>query len=233
LLAPAIKTRHVAGLIFMCSASAAGAQVGAAVSAFSDYRFRGYTLSNGRPVAILDLGYDAPNGLYGALSGSIVASRDEGLQPLRLAFNGGYAKQLSPGLTGDVGVVHSRYSTYSGLAGDRSYTEVYGGVSAKSVGARLSLSPDYLGTSHWTLHAAINARKDITSSLTADGELGILFPLGGSYSHAHWDARAGLSQRIGSISLHVSVTARAKAPNAYVARDHHSTAIIVGISSAL
>jgi hypothetical protein len=219
--------------MFVMLPTPAAAGVGAAVSLFNDYRFRGYTLSDGRPVAILDLGYDAPNGFYGAISGSVVASNGDGIQPLRLAINGGYVAPLLHGITADIGIVHARYSTYSRLAAGRSYTEAYVGVSEKSVGARLSLSPDYLGSSRWTLHAAVNARKDITSTLTVDGELGALFPLGGGYSRARWDARAGVTQRIGRISLHAAVTARAKSANSYVARYHHPTAFILGISSAL
>jgi uncharacterized protein (TIGR02001 family) len=123
----------------------AAAQVGAVVSIFSDDRFRGYSLSEARPVGILDLSYDAPNGLYGTLSGSVVASRHDGLQPLRFAINGGYARRLRSGLTLDLGAVHSRYSEYSGIASDRYYTEVYAGVAGKLLGARISLSPDYIG----------------------------------------------------------------------------------------
>src|SRR5436190_194451 len=64
---------------FLLTASPATAQAGVAVSIFSDDRFRGYSLSDGRPVGILDLSYDAANGLYGALSGSVVATRHDGL----------------------------------------------------------------------------------------------------------------------------------------------------------
>src|SRR3954451_3801745 len=78
-----------AAAIFAMVPAAATAEVGAAISLFNDYRFRGYTLSNGRPGAILDVGYEAPNGIYGAISGSLVASDGHGIQPLRLAINGG------------------------------------------------------------------------------------------------------------------------------------------------
>ena len=72
-------------------ASPARAQVGAVVSVFSDARFRGISLSDGRPVGILDLSYDAPGGLYGAFSGSVVDTRGEGIRALDVVLNGGYA----------------------------------------------------------------------------------------------------------------------------------------------
>src|SRR4051794_35583423 len=62
----------------------AAAQFGAVVSAYTDQRFRGYSLSDGRPVGILDLSYDAPNGIYAGASGSLVATRHEGLKGLGL-----------------------------------------------------------------------------------------------------------------------------------------------------
>ena len=134
------KTR-AAGILLAAVAFAgpARAEVGAAASAYSDYRFRGYSLSDARPVAILDLSYDLPAGLYASASGSVVASRGHGIQPLRLALNGGYATSPWRGVTADVGVIHARYSRYSGLTVDRAYTEIYAGIAAKMAGARLSL----------------------------------------------------------------------------------------------
>src|SRR4051794_25476402 len=105
--------------------SPAAAQVGTSVSVFSDNRFRGYSLSGGRPVGILDLSYDAPNGFYAALSGSVVATRHDGLRPLGIQLNGGYAKRLSSGLTVDAGVTHSNYFAYSSKGTRKSYTEGY------------------------------------------------------------------------------------------------------------
>jgi hypothetical protein len=96
------KTRAAAILLAAVAwAGPARAEVGAAASAYSDYRFRGYSLSDSRPVAILDLSYDLPTGLYASASGSVVASRGHGIQPLRLALNGGYATTTWRGVTAD------------------------------------------------------------------------------------------------------------------------------------
>ena len=217
-------------------AAPAVAQVGTVVSAYSDQRFRGYSLSDGRPVAILDLSFDSSNGFYGALSGSVVASR-EGLRPLSGTVNAGYARRLGSRFTGDVGVIHARYSHYSGLASGRAYTEVYGGLSGKHVGTRLSVSPDYVGTAGWTVHGEINGHFDVTPTLLADGALGALLPVGGGAykgsSRAQWDARVGLTRRLGPISLHAALTARAKGPDIYAGRNHRRTALVVGVSTAL
>jgi hypothetical protein len=215
----------------------ATAQVGVVLSAYTDQRFRGYSLSDGRPVGILDLSYDAPNGIYAAASGSVVAARDEGLKGLGLSVNAGYARRMGSGLTADFGAVHSRYSHYSGLVGGRSYTEVYAGVAGKLVGARLSVSPNYIGPAHWTMHGEINGHVDLTRTLLLDGSLGVLAPMGSrGYqrgAHPQWDARVGLSQRLGPVTLHAALTARGDAAGVYVNRRRNRAALVVGISSAL
>jgi uncharacterized protein (TIGR02001 family) len=227
----------ILAVIWLAAAASPGhARAGAVVSIYSDERFRGYSLSDGRPVGILDLSYDDPHGLYGALSGSLVASR-EGPRPLSATINAGYARRLGSRLTGDVGVIHSRYSHYSGLASGRSYTEVYAGLSGKQVGARLSVSPNYVGTAGWTMHGEINGHFDLTPTLRADGALGALLPVGGGAyrgsSRLQWDARVGLSQRIGPISLHAALTTRGKGPSIYADGRHRRAALVIGISTAL
>ena len=218
------------------SASPAAAQVGAVVSVFSDSRFRGISLSDGRPVGILDLSYDASNGLYAAVSGSVVDARHEGLRALSVALNGGYAKRLRSGLTGDVGIVHSRYSHYSGVASGRAYTEVYAGVAGKLVGTRLSVSPNYLGGARWTAHDEIDGHLDLSTRLQVDGEVGVLIPFGGrangGNSRAEVDARVGVTQRVGRLAFHAALTANSGSSDIYADRGHARTALVVGISSA-
>jgi len=214
----------------------APAEVGAVISAYSDLRYRGVSLSDGRPVGILDLSYDASNGLYAALSGSIVAS-NEGLRPLGLTLNGGYARPIGRGLSADVGFVHWHYSHYSEVPTGRAYSELYAGISAKNVGTRFSLSPNYVGQSRWTLHGEINGHADLTPNLYLDGELGALFPLGnyGTTRHVRpiWDARVGLAQRVGRISLHAAVSARGKRSDVYGSWGRRRVGVILGISTAL
>jgi uncharacterized protein (TIGR02001 family) len=231
------KTRAAGILLTVVAwAGPARAEVGAAVSAYSDYRFRGYSLSDGRPVAILDLSYDLPTGLYASASGSVVASRGHGIQPLRLALNGGYATTAWRGVTADVGIIHARYTRYSGLTADRAYTEMYAGLAAKMAGARLSLSPDYLGYARWTLRGELSGRVDLSPTLGLTGIAGALVPVDERYagsSRATWDARLGIAKRIGRVSLQAAVTARGKGGDLYGARNHRRAALIVGISSPL
>jgi uncharacterized protein (TIGR02001 family) len=228
-----------AGAVFagasLTFSTAGGAQVGALVSAYSDYRFRGVSLSDGRPVALLDLSYDLPGGFYAALSGGALATRDEGPQFLGYSVNGGYAVRLNSSLSGDLGVVHSAYSHYSGLAGGRSYTEIYWGVAGKLVSARLSISPNYLGNANWTAYAEVNGHVDLSRRAVIEVGAGALSALGGSYhgqSRPQFDARIGVGQRLGPLMLHASVVTRTRA-YLYSTSAKGATAVVVGLSTAL
>ena len=121
--------------------------------------------------------------------------------------------------------------------GSRSYSEVYAGVSGKLVGARLSASPNYIGPAHWTLHGEINGHVDVTRSLLIDGSFGVLARMGnGGYqgkARPQWDARLGLSRRLGPVQFHAALTARANSGQIYVSHGHSRAAIVLGISSAL
>lgn len=188
--------------------SDAAAQTSAAVSIFSDDRLRGYSLSDGRPVGILDLSYDDPSGLYGTVSGSIVLSRDEGLQPLGLILNAGYAKRLPAGLTIDGGVTHSEYSRYSYRAATRSYTEVYAGLSGRLITGRIYVSPDYLR--HGTVYGEINGNLPLTTTLRLSGHVGLLIPLRSSANDEYGrdvDWRIGIVRQFGPVSVQAAWTA--------------------------
>lgn len=213
----------------------AEAQVGAVASVYSEDRYRGLSFSDGRPVAILDISYDAADGLYGALSGSVVATRDEGIQMLGYGVNGGYATRLKPGLTLDVGVVHSHYSHYSGLAAGRSYTEAYAGVSGRRLGARLSISPNYLGAARWTAHGEVDGHLDLSRWTVIEGDIGALTAIGSNYRRSgrpQFDARLGVAQRAGPVTLHAAVTTRSKA-YFYSGPAHGRTAFVAGLSFPL
>lgn len=225
----------VGGSLSVSVPSAAHAQVGAIVSVYNDDRFRGVSFSDGRPVGILDLSYDAPHGLYGAVSGRVVATRHEGVKALGYSVDGGYARRLRSGLSVDLGIVHSHYSHYSGLLSGRSYTEAYAGIAGKLVGGRLSISPDYLGSSHWTAHGEIDGHLNLSRQTLVEGELGVLTSIGGAYrrsGRAEFDARLGVAQRAGPLTLHAALTTRSRA-NSYQGATHGRTAVVVGLSLAL
>lgn len=227
----------IAGVIAFLPTPAAAGQIGAVVSIFSDERFRGVSVSDGRPVATLDLSYDAPHGLYGSLSGTLVATRDEGPRALSAIVNAGYAKQLRSGLIADVGIYHTRYTHYSGLSSGRSFTEVYAGLMGKAFGGRISVSPNYLGVARWTAHGEVDGHLDLSRNTFVEGEAGLLVPLSKSayqeHIHSQFDARLGLARREGPVTFHASVSARTGADAVYGGHGHDRVGLVLGLSTAL
>jgi uncharacterized protein (TIGR02001 family) len=221
----------------LAAPSPVAAQVGAAVSFFTDNRFRGYSLSDGRPVATLDVSYDAPSGLYGNISGSMVATRHDGLRPLGVQLNGGYAKRLSSGLTVDAGVIHSNYFHYASRE-PRSYNEVYVGIAGKVLSSRIYVSPDYLGSGDWTIYGEADANVPVARKLRLTGHAGVLAPLNGrdyydSPYRLEIDWRLGIARDFGPVTAEVSWSGIGRARDLYQERSYRRRALVLGVTYVL
>jgi hypothetical protein len=195
------------------------------------------SVSDRHPVGTLDLSYDAPNGLYGNLSGTIVATPDEGIKALSAFFNGGYARQLRPGLTADFGVSQTRYSHYSCFSSGGAFTEAYAGLAAGNFGGRISISPDYFGLARWTAHGQLDAHVDLSRTATLEGEAGLLLPLAhsadsGSF-HPQFDARIGFAKRAGPVTFHAAVSGGSGGNAIYSDDGHRRVGLVLGLSAAL
>ncbi|MEP7129667.1 MAG: TorF family putative porin [Sphingomicrobium sp.] len=221
----------------MALASPAAAQVGAAISVLSDDRFRGYSLSDSRPTGNFDLSYDAPGGLYGAFSGIVVLTRHDGLQPLGLQLNGGYARRLSSGLTLDLGIVHSNYSSYSSRGRGQSYTELYAGLGGKILSSRIYVSPDYLKRGGWTLYSEVDANVPAGKTLRVSGQVGMLVQLEGRRNgepyRPEFDWRLGFSRDFGRLTGTVAWTGTGPDHDLYQRRSYGRSAFVAGVTFAL
>lgn len=229
--------RAFVAILLISAARPACAEVGAAVSAFSDARFRGYSLSSGHPVGVADLSYDDPSGLYGAVSGSVVATSDDSIEPLGLQLSGGYAKRLPRGFTVDVGAVHSRYSRYSSRSETKSYTEIYAGLSRGAVTSRIYFSPHYFGHGSRTLYGELDATISPMRRLRVNGHAGLLVPIdyrtANSDGRTQYDWRLGMAREIGRGTIHVIASGGGPGSDYYSGRAHGKTALTVGLSWAL
>jgi len=201
------------------------------VSLFSDARFRGYSLSDGHPVASADLSYDDIGGAYAAVSASTVG-RSDGLRPLALQLNGGYAKSLSSGLSLDFGIVHSRYARYSSAEPGRSDTEIYAGFSRQSLSGRLYLSPHYFESGTSVLYGELIDAVEIAPELRLSGHVGLLTPIrrrGGSETRPNLDWRLGLTRELNAVSLHAAWTGRTRSSGDSGDERHGGNALVFGI----
>lgn len=229
-----IPFKTVAVVISLFSATPGAAQVGAAVSIFSDDRFRGLSLSGGQPVAIVDLSYDAPSGFYAAGSGTLVASSDEHLRLLGLQLNGGYAKRLGSGLTLDAGAVHVAYSRYSGLSSARSYTEIYAGLAGKLLSSRVYFSPRYFERAA-TTYAEVDGHLPAVQDFTIEAHAGLLVPLyadHSGHSGSRYDWQVGVSRPAGRFVFHAALSA-AGPRQQYYGNYSRKPALAIGVNCAL
>lgn len=219
----------------LCAAPAY-AGTGATISVFNDLRFRGISLSEGRPVGILDLAYDNPSGLYADAAASGVLSSGNEPAPLGLQLSGGYAKRLKSGTTIDLGASYSTYSRYSTGQRGRSYAEIYAGVARGAFSSRVFLSPHYSVKGRWTAYGEVNGDFSLATDWTLNTHVGTLIPLrtpaGQSYRE-DFDWRVGVSRALGRLSLHAAWSDGGPSQDHYGGRSHGRSALVLGASWAL
>jgi uncharacterized protein (TIGR02001 family) len=217
-------------------AAPAAARIGATVSAFSDERFRGYSLSDGRPVGIFDFAYDDSSGFYADASATGVLRRGGRPTPLGAELSTGYAKRLSSGTTVDFGAVYSRYSHYSRGETGKSYAELYAGIARGGLSSRIFLSPHYSRAGLWTAYGEINGSVSPERHWSLDAHAGMLVPLRTPQSErygAAFDLSLGVTRELGRLSLHGSLVEGARGRDYYGERARGGPGAVIGASCAL
>jgi uncharacterized protein (TIGR02001 family) len=142
------RRTFAAAFALCCLPFASLAQVSGSVGALSDYRYRGYSLSDGDPALQASIAYDAANGAYAGLFGSNV--RDEAGSGAQWLPYFGYAKRDAKGRSWDVGL---RWS-HDTRDDEFDYAEVHVGVALRRVALRLHYAPDYFGqVANWYAEA--------------------------------------------------------------------------------
>jgi hypothetical protein len=196
---PRIFLAVSAALSFSLAApTTARAQLAGAATLESEYRLRGVALSDGEPVLRLGLSYDHASGAYAGVSAIVGQTAHSGVRPLGYVAFVGVAGQAPQGLSWDVGASNSQITLYLPAARalrplpsaiypqtntykyTANYTEIYGGLSARDVSARLYLSPDYLGQDLKAAYLDVTAAARPIRRLRLYGHVGALTPLGGS-----------------------------------------------------
>jgi uncharacterized protein (TIGR02001 family) len=190
-------------------AAQAHAQVGFSAALTSDYRYRGFSLSDGRPAFTATVTYDQRAGGYLGLAGVGAATARDGVQALGYQAYAGYAAHLSADTSWDVGVTHSDLTEYITPRYRVRYSEVYAGIAAQHLSAHVYYSPDYLGEHVDTLYASLDGSLNRAADWRVFGHVGVLAPIrrgAGSEIHAaQYDLRAGVARRIKDWEAQVSV----------------------------
>lgn len=214
-------------------ASPAGAQVAGSIALESDYRYRGHSLSSGRPVVTANLDYDDKSGFFvdGSVTGVLSGER-----PGVLGFQGniGYAARLSSKLSIDMGVLRSQYTR--SYTGDRAahYTELYLGLTRRRLSSRVYFSPDYFHSGISTLYGEIEGVIDPARNWHLTAHVGGLVylsrpaPYGNRRDQHDW--RLGVSRQLGAFELHLNLSGGGPGPDYYGGEPRRRTALVVGAS---
>ncbi len=188
----------------------------------SDDRFRGLSLSHGRPDLRFDLGYDHPTGLYAGASLAVASGRMQQNPLIHYTAYAGWVSAPRTGVSWEGGVSHTHI-------GDRErydYDELYTGLITEAASARLSYSPHYYGHDVQTLYADLSGGKRLSGRVRVFAHAGWLTRLSGAWGlRSRYDVSAGVATTIRAYELRLSVT---QGPPLYSwGREDGGTALVV------
>lgn len=212
----------------------AQAQISGTFGINSDFRFRGRTLSAGRPVVTADVGYDDRSGLYlGAATTAVITGDDPGI--LNVQGNIGYATRLNRTLTLDLGVVRTQYTARLRTR-PAHYTEIYSGLSAYGFSARAYYSPDYLTPGTSAVYGEIDYSVEPFANWQVSAHAGKLSFLANRppllSRSGYYDWRVGVSRQLGRLSAQAALSGGGPGPEYYGGTPHDRTTLVGGISFA-
>jgi uncharacterized protein (TIGR02001 family) len=212
-------------------AGPAAAQFGGSLALQSNYQLRGYSLSAGRPVAILNLAYDDPSGIYFNESTiGLLDSQDASV--LGEIGNIGYARRLKPSLSLDGGLTHSEYLDKYRSPKTKAYTEAYFGFFAHNLSSHIYYSPDYFAHGVSTIYGEVDAFARPVPGIRLSAHTGYLDyvsePSGARRRNNQYDWRLSASHPISRFNLSASVTDGGPSPDYYDHQAHRKTAFILG-----
>ena len=160
--------RGAVALWTLLCASEACAQVSGSVTLVSDYRYRGISLSDGRPTAQLSVSYDRPDGWYAGAFASRVRFRPRSSDETQLLTYLGYARRSSSGLSWELG---AKYAAFTGRY-DYDYPEVYVGLASDRLGARIYYAHRYFGADAPLTYIELNGAHELSDRLRLMAHLG-------------------------------------------------------------
>jgi len=232
-----VHARALASAALLLISGTARAEIGAQLSAASEEVFRGRSISAGRPTFGLDVSYDDAGGAYLGAQAKGVATRDNGVQLLRLTEYGGYAWRVAGDLTLDLGLTNTHYSRYSGLGRDTHYSEVTVGVIGRRLSGRVSLSPNWFGPNNYTLYGETNATFGDPAGWQVSLHGGVLQWLHGArpptIPSTRYDARVGVAHGFGPVRGELAWTTGGPRPDYYDGRSRGHGALVLSASIGL
>ena len=186
------RVRHALWAGSLLVSGAAQAQLGAAIAVESDNRFRGVSLTDGRPDLRLSVSYDHASGVFaGAAATQVEFMR--GRHALQLLGYTGYVARVTPELGAEVGVTSSTFGGNTRY----DYSEIFTGLSNERWSLRAYYAPRYFGFDQATVYLEVGANTVLMPRWRAFGHVGALRTLGGIEGEAGRRTRADLRVGLG------------------------------------
>ena len=189
--------------------SPAAAQWATTVSIESDYRLRGYSLTDQQPAVTAQVSYDHRSGAYFNLSAlGALGGDDPGF--MGVIANAGYARRINSAVTVDGGVLRSDIRASDRYARPYRYTEIYAGASVGRFVGRVYYSPDYRSSNVQTLYGELEAGVEPAPKWRVSGHVGsMLYLTSAQYwaaNSTHVDWRLSVSRQLGRAEIHGAVS---------------------------
>lgn len=228
-----VLLRACPALILVLVPATASAQVAASIGLDSDYRLRGYSLTNDHPAVTAQVSYDDPSGFYLSASG-LRDLGDEG-RFLGVIADAGYAKRVGHHITLDGGVLRSQIRSAYPYGLGFKYTELYVGAYVGPIAGRLYYSPDYRTSGQSTIYAELEAGFEPAKKWRLSGHVGLLTYLNSSRywesGDTHRDWRISLARQFGRFEIHSALSGGGRRTY-YGGRLHKKAALTIGGSAS-
>ncbi|MEO7388723.1 MAG: TorF family putative porin [Sphingomonas sp.] len=195
----------------------AQAQVAGRVSIDSQYRSRGYQITEPSPVLTAAISYDHSSGTY-ASAVVIAGAQGSEIGVAGYEANIGYAARVTRALSIEAGVQRTAYARRTGGPLGLAYTELYAGLTFHAITARVYYSPDYLRPDRRTLYAEVEGSVRVLPKLNFNAHVGALTDLGTPppfIARSRIDWRATVSRSLGPFEIYASLSGRGPGADYY------------------
>lgn len=218
----------------------AHAQLGGTLSLQSDGRFRGLSLTDGRPQAQASIAWDGTGGLRGWYGGTLLTEARFGYAGRSTLLQGyaGHVADLTPDLDGEFGITVTRFPQLPYY----DYAEAYAGLLTERWHLRVHRSGNYYGLHQRTFYVELNAHWPLTDAVQAFAHAGVLRGSGGGWRNpagtTRADLRVGAALRRDLVEWQLAWVAAGRGgpyagANAYaVAGDTRRHAIVLGVAAS-
>jgi uncharacterized protein (TIGR02001 family) len=219
-------------ILLLVAANGAFAQVSGNATLVSDYRYRGVSLSQGKPEAQVDVGYDSSNGWYaGALASGVKLGYTDTEQFVAYA---GYAGKFLSELNWEVGASDVHFAGKS----EYNYVEEFAGLTSDHFNARIYLSPSYFDQETRTIYAELNAVYPFQDHFQLLAHIGLLHPLTGTVGSpsssevaSRYDGRVGVNAKVADWNVQLAwVALQKRSTQFHYYDDRNPHAIVLSVS---